>query len=106
MALSNANRIKVGKAIHNREEFKHASMSGKWISNRSYLDWGQLQFHPETVEEMQKLLADRDLYVVFSYTTPIAYAWDREMHVPDHKYSVTTSHHQSIAKLADHYASL
>lgn len=105
MAFSQKNRIKVGKLIHERKEFKHASMSGEWVTAGG-ANWGQLNWHPETVAKMQELLKERDLYVVYSYATPIAYAWDREMHVPDHKYSVTTTHHQSIVKLADHYASL
>lgn len=101
MAFSQKNRIAVGKAIHDRKPFKHASMSGEWISEYG-LSHGRLP--QETIDEMQKLLKDRDLYVVFSYGTPIAYAWDKEIHIPDHKYSVTTTHHQTIVKLADHYA--
>jgi len=99
MAFSQKNRIKVGKAIASRTPFKHASMSGEWTS---YVHSGRLP--QETYDEMRELLKDRDLYVVYSYATPIAYAWDREIHVPDHKYSVTTTHHQGIVRLADHYA--
>lgn len=104
MAFSQANRVKVGKAVHNREEFTHASMSGRWVSSEDFM-WRSYGHLPqETVSEMRELLKDRDLYVVYSYSTPIAYAWDKEIHVPNHRYSVTTSHHQSIARLADHYA--
>lgn len=104
MAFSQANRIKVGKAIHERKPFKHASMSGEWVSSTefSYRLHGQLP--QETVSEMRELLKDRDLYVVYSYRTPIAYAWNRKIHIPSHHYSATTTHHQIIAKLADHYA--
>ena len=104
MAFSQKNRIKVGKAIHDRKPFKHASMSGEWISD-GFSTWGRLPYtDPDTKAEMETLLKDRDLYVVFSYDTPIAYAWDKEIHVPDNKYSVTTTHHQAIVGLADHYA--
>jgi hypothetical protein len=101
MAFSQKNRIKVALAIHNREPFKHASMRGEWISQGQ--GWyGQLP--QETVNTMRELLKDRDLYVIYSYATPIGYAWDREIHIPDHRYSVTTTHHQSIVRLANHYA--
>jgi hypothetical protein len=104
MAFSQKNRVKVAKAIANRQEFDHASMSGEWVSNTSWFNWGRLNNHPETKAEIENLLKDRDLYMVFSYVTPIAYAWDKEIHVLPHRYSPTTDDHQSIVSLADHYA--
>lgn len=106
MAFTQKNRIKVGKLIHSREPFKHASMSGKWINSHDFSQTSYGQLPQETVSLMRELLKDRDLYVIYSYKTPIAYAYDKTMHVPDHNYSQTTTHHQTIAKLSEHYASL
>lgn len=104
MAFAQKNRIRVGKAIANRETFRHASMHAEWVTEGREPNWGHLSYHPETITEIRNLVKDRDLYVVYSYNTPIAYAWDKEVHVPNHRYSVTTSHHQTIAKLSTHYA--
>lgn len=39
------------------------------------------------------------LYVVYSYNTPIAWVIGRgEVKVPDHRYSVTTTHHQNMCR--------
>lgn len=104
MAMSYANRIKVGKLIADRETFRYGNMSGKWVESFPSLLLGELD--PHVANTMFDLLQETDLYVVYSYGTPIAYAFNRTMHVPDIKYSVTTSHHQSTARLADHYKTL
>lgn len=99
MAIS-ANRGKIEHHIRSRTPFKIASMSGRWV-NEHNSDWGCLD--PGTKYKMQELLKDRDLYVVYSYQTPIAYAYDRTIHIPDIKYSVTTTNHQGIVYMADYY---
>lgn len=101
MAFSQKNRIAVANHIKNREAFQHAGMSGAWVTSEYGLsNVGQLNYHPESLATLNELLKDRDLYVIYSYATPIAYAWDKEIHIFPHKYSVTTTHHQSII----HYA--
>lgn len=103
MAFQQKNRIKVGKAIDSREEFQHAAMSGKWLTERDITNYyGDLP--PTYVKELNTLLATSDVYVVYSYRTPIAYAASKEFTIPDVKYSMTTMHHQSIVKLSKHYA--
>lgn len=104
MAFSPKNRVKVANFINDRKEFTHASMSGKWVDSAEFgwRSYGQLP--QEDVSLLRELLKDRDLYIVYSYRTPIVYAWDREIHTFPHKYSVTTSHHQFIVSLTDHYA--
>ena len=39
-------------------------------------------------------------YIVYSYATPIAWFKNGEWQLPNHKYSVTTSKHQSIVRKA------
>ena len=50
--------------------------------------------------ERNNLYADEPSYVVLSYATPIAWFGKRGWYVPDVRYSVTTSRHQGIARMA------
>lgn len=99
MAFGRKNQTRIMNHITAREEFQIESMSGKWITH-SLSNVGQLNYHPETLATINTLLKDRDLYVVYSYATPIAYAYDRTLTIPAHKYSATTNHHQALAKAA------
>lgn len=57
----------------------------------------------EEVFKIQKALAQagRELYVVYSYNTPIAWAGPGEpLYLPNVKYSATTSRHQSVVRRA------
>lgn len=103
MAFQQKNRIKVARHIANREPFEHAAMSGRWLTeNDINSSYGELP--PQYVKELRNLLSAANVYVVFSYRTPIAYAASKEFTIPDVRYSVTTLHHQSIVKLSNHYA--
>lgn len=96
MSLLTKTQAKVRKLIQNRTEFTHANMSGKWVTGASDVTWGRLPAGPKT--DMINLLKDRDLYVVYSYLTPIAYGWTQSLTIPDVTYSPTTSGHQSIVR--------
>lgn len=100
MALSQANQNKIRHHIAARREFTHGNMSGRWLSSTTFSRESYGELPQETVSEMRELLKDRDLYIVYSYRTPIAYAWDRETFVPDHHYSMTTTLHQTLARTA------
>ena len=104
MAFAQKNRIAIARHINNRTPFTHQSMSGKWLTDSDINPYyGDLP--PEYVAELRSLLSSSDVYVVFSYRTPIAYAASTpKFTIPEVKYSVTTTHHQTIVKLADHYA--
>lgn len=104
MAIGMSNRVKIADNINNRARFAIASMSGKWVSDADHVTWGELP--AETKTEMIELLKTRNLYLVYSYETPIAYAWGDDVIVPDTHYSKTTSDHQKIARLTKHYASM
>lgn len=72
------------------EQFEAAALSGG--PNRH--DTGQL---PDCFREL--FAHDRPSYVVYSYATPIAWVTDRgDVRIPETKYSVTTSKHQSYAR--------
>lgn len=101
------NGDRVETHIRKRQTFKVGNVSGDWYNSDKSPRWGRLNDdHPERKSEIQELLKDRDVYIVFSYLTPIAYAWDKTVHVPDIKYSRTTTNHQNTARLANRLGTL
>jgi hypothetical protein len=99
MALHQKNRQKVTDAIRNRQEFHIASMSGELVKeHQTALETGRL---PDFLrDQLNAHLRDKDVYVVYSYSTPIGWAYDREFFIPDVQYSATTKHHQSVLQVA------
>lgn len=103
MALKWDSRKKIAKAIDSRTNFKHASMSGKWVTEPlSAWEAGQL---PQNFRDQLNADIDQaDTYVVFSYNTPIGwnngteskYSWT----VPTVSYSMTTTHHQGVLMMS------
>jgi hypothetical protein len=87
-----------GTAIARRQAFEaYGSMSGEEASSYPYT--GHL---PD--EHAKALLADAGKgdvdYVVYSYSTPIAWHTPKGWVVPDVKYSRTTSRHQGVVRRA------
>ncbi len=90
------------KAIAKREEFiTHGAMSGKRVRS---LGTGLLPNSERDKFEAAVKHATNygtGVYVVFSYSTPIAWEnADGTLYVPEVKYSVTTSRHQSHCRVA------
>lgn len=80
--------------IRGRERFEtNGAMRGA-VNTSPYPYTGQL---PQSWA--QRLLDHNVSYIVWSYSTPIAwYDDERGWYVPDVKYSVTTSKHQNIVR--------
>ena len=97
--ISTRDAAKISKAIRNGENFQcHGSLSGEVAG--AYVYTGKM---PKTEAENLRHLVECDevAYVVYSYVTPIAYILrDGEYIVPDARYSVTTSKHQSTIRYA------
>jgi len=72
--------------------------------DRSYVDTGIMP--PAQAEMIKKFAHAGELdYVIFSYSTPIAYRANGEWYIPTTKYSVTTSKHQGkLYRLGRHAA--
>lgn len=112
--MGQKSKATIARAIVARERFSalKGNMSGKWLLSTDHLtssDFGWLANFPEgreTIAEMRELLKDRDLYVIYSYRTPIAYAWNEEIVMLPHKYTSTTSGHQTIARSPQFYADM
>lgn len=97
MALSYAG-IK-GK-ISEREIFTGNSMTAEYVQNE-YASLGRLPTHDASVlrADIQRAKDNADsVYVIYSYATPIAWAYGNTVRVPEVKYSVTTSKQQSLVR--------
>lgn len=46
-------------------------------------------------DRLRQAIAERPTYIVYSYNTPIGWIEADDWHIPDVRYSVTTSRHQS-----------
>ncbi len=92
--MERANRQTAVDFIRNRVEFKASNFEGH---NGRYYGWGRL---PNPLRA--RINADKPVYVVYSYTTPIAWlpAGGEGWVVPTVKYSPTTHRHQSAVALA------
>ena len=93
MAIQRDNAERIREAIHFRDAFRIASMSGepKRPGNRIAMNRLPIE-HADSVTAAE--------YVVYSYATAIAW-WSEDdgWTVPDVYHSVTTSNHQGIAKV-------
>jgi hypothetical protein len=100
--MQTASRNRITDAIRAREDFTVNSMSGTRIGARYPIQVGQLKDKsPKDVERLTSAVARGDVtYVVYSYGTPIAWVEKGKGYAPDVKYSTTTSHHQTIARVA------
>jgi hypothetical protein len=92
MAMHGAALKKVQASLTARKSFRNStgSMRGEWLP--TYISRGMYEGvlpHAADVE-----------YVVYSYGTPIAWVLKRgDVVIPDVKYSVTTTNHQSQCAL-------
>ena len=83
--------------IAKRTPFIANSLKADWFRDGAFPTMGQL---PHTFQRdlLYKISIGYEVYVVFSYVTPIAWYCAGEWTIPETKYSVTTSKHQTIVK--------
>lgn len=92
--IRGAGRAALIKALENKSDFKTSgALSGKWTSDASS---GKLNH-----VERERLTEDRDkhgeLFIVYSYETPIAWATRKgEVYRVSQRFSVTTSKHMGF----------
>lgn len=89
----------VTTAIRNREDFRFNTMRG--FNAKAPVSAGYSQEFSKKVNEAINNL--KNVYVIYSYGTPIAAEIDGEAVVTDEKFSVTTSRHTNLAKQALNY---
>ena len=92
------NASAIARAIRQGEDFT-TSGALRGESRPAFIGTGRMS----DAEAKQLRLVDSLMgidYVVYSYGTPIAYRASGEWAIPDAKYSVTTSKHQSTIRYA------
>lgn len=106
--------VKHGKGRTNDFDFANWLVNFEWFDNSGHAfygrtpevcnhsGWGAFGQLPEDWKRTLTARWAHIAYVVFSYSTPIAW-YDRDANawiVPDHTYSVTTTRHQFAVKYA------
>lgn len=100
--MAKLNYRQIRDALAKREAFKGNSLWAQYVDTRRSLNVGMMPS-----EEVRLLEADaraaheqmESMYVVWSYNTPIAWAYGDTVRVPDVKYSRTTSAQQTLARV-------
>jgi hypothetical protein len=91
---------KIKKALAERAEFEGNSMWATY-SQSARVAWGMLPDHDKMFLEADMERAKEtmeSLYIVYSYETPIAWAYGDTVRIPDVRYSVTTSKQQGVVR--------
>jgi hypothetical protein len=85
-------------ALANLEPFKRSGFAMQGVEGAAY-STGRMPAG-DAAEYNAHAKNNEIAYTVLSYATPIAYVTrDGAVRVPDAKYSVTTTHHQSLCKV-------
>jgi|SRR6266436_4837829 len=100
VALHIKTRQIVSNGMLNRQSFTRGNISANWYVPGEYIQMGQLPLSLQ--KELSDINLDYDVFVVFSYKTPIAWYFNENWTIPDVKYSVTTTHHQSLIRVEAH----
>lgn len=98
MAYGTGNRERIVEHIANLDNFQIGNVKGWWYPTGLAVPRGQL-WQALRAELDGCGAGERPVYAVFSYFTPIAWrAAGLPWHCPAVRYSVPTSHHQSLAR--------
>jgi hypothetical protein len=90
-----------GRCIAKREAFNAGAMRADFYNMTDRMPWWGHLDTDNTYRLRHDLQTYGTLYVVYSYQTPIAWApAGVGLHVPDARYSPTTTKHQNICRKA------
>lgn len=97
-------RLIMAKAVRSYTPFKRGNISAITAKTGDFVQIGQLPGFLS--DQLYGALLDNDLYVVYSFQTPIG--WSRmnkknEWFIPDIRYSSTTIHHQGLLRVITQY---
>jgi len=95
------NYREIREALRERKPFTGNSMSADYVDTTRQLSTGYMPTHDCYYLESDVHTARTQgipFYVVWSYGTPIAWAYGTTVRVPEVRYSVTTSKQQGIAR--------
>lgn len=99
--MARLNYHQIRGALQERTPFEGNTMRADYVETARVLSTGYLP-----AQDCEYLRADQHtahtqgipFYVVWSYGTPIAWAYGTTVRVPEARYSVTTSKHQGIVR--------
>lgn len=109
MALQSKTRQIIETSIDRKQNFDRGNVSGKWVYRGYYRSDSTIAELPrEFVKLLNKHSLGSDLFVVYSYRTPIAWFslsesdsnGNNKWYYVDHKYSSSTTGHQSAVRYA------
>lgn len=100
MGLQQRTRDIIDNSVQNRTEFHRGNVSGKWSKKGEHLYMGWLPLFWRNI--LKKDIQDNDVYVLYSYQTPMAWYNGDIWVIPDEKYSVSTTTHQGAFRTAIH----
>ncbi len=97
MALKGKGKRAVQAAVDSFKPFNHGTLSARWLDRMEY---GHMV--PALGASLAAEIAvEGRAFVIFSYRTPIAWTIRNEgWVVPDTRYSVTTTNHQTVVRTA------
>lgn len=105
MALKGKGKRAVQAAVDYFTPFDHGTLSGRWVDSVTLAEWGHLPavYLAALADEVE---AKGKVFVIFSYRTPIAWCAAqpliRKWSLPEVRYSVTTTNHQNVVRVAAH----
>lgn len=100
------NYHEVKNALKHMTPFEHATCSAQVVEKLGHIFTGRLskELREALARDFVESWAGTPFYVVYSYGTPIAWAWldittpTQMRRIPDHKYSPTTSKQQTYVR--------
>lgn len=100
MALRAKGKHAIQQFVDNGKLFDHGNISGRKFDSWGEVPLGRLKDKYDT--NYNEFWANRPVHVLYSYRTPIAWQFqgDRDWQVPEIYYSVTTTNHQNVARVA------
>lgn len=108
MALQSKTRQIVETSVDRKQNFDRGNISGKWVDPNYFTGWHIGQLPSDFSKVLKEHNKGTDLFVVYSYQTPIAWFslsdsdsnGNNKWYYVDHKYSVSTTQHQSAVRYA------
>ena len=101
--MATLNYKKIAEALEVRDPFEGNSMRAEYVAIDEVIETGKLSdFDKKWLQSDQELArsSGAPFYVVYSYATPIAWAYGTTVVVPDVRYSPTTSKQQTRVKIS------
>lgn len=101
--MATLNYKQIAEALEGRDPFEGNSMKAEYVATEEVIETGRLSdFDKKWLQSDQELARSggSPFYVVYSYDTPIAWAYGTTVVIPDVRYSPTTSKQQTRVRIS------